>query len=490
GALAALAAIPALVAGCAPPLPPAPQPVAWAEETTSYRPASGPPAAPAEPPAIVRGYRDTAAKIIAAARADRGAFAKLTYLTDRIGHRLSGSAALDRAIAWATQAMKDDGHDARTEPVMVPHWVRGAESASITSPIERPLRVIGLGGSIATPRGGLSAPVVVIRSWDELETRPDVRGAIVLFDVALPAWTEKSSGYGEVAPFRSRGPSRAAKAGAVGVLMRSVTAHSLRTPHTGALSYDPALPRVPAAAISTEDAALLARLAAQGPVKVRLQLESKQLPDAPSANVIGELRGRERPDEIVVIGAHLDSWDVGQGAHDDGTGVVAMMQAITVLRKLGLQPRRTIRVVLFTNEENGLRGGRAYAQVHAAELAKTVLAVESDGGGFAPRGFSIEARPEVAKRVVARVAEINQLLAPLGPLTATEGHGGADISPMMPAGVPGIGLEVDGRTYFDIHHTDADTLDKVDPASLADCVAAIAVLAYVAADLPERLDAP
>jgi len=209
-----------------------------------------------------------------------------------------------------------------------------------------------------------------------------------------------------------------------------------------------------------------------------------------SANVIGELRGRDKPDEIVVIGGHIDSWDVGQGAHDDGAGVVIMMQALTTLRKLGLTPRRTIRVVLFTNEENGVRGGRAYAKDHEAELAKTVLAIESDSGGFAPAGFSVQARPEVQDRMKARVTDVASLLAPIHASRIILGHGGTDIGPMAPAGVPELGLDVDNRTYFDIHHTDADTLDNVDPAALADDVAAVAALAYVVADMPERIDAP
>jgi Zn-dependent M28 family amino/carboxypeptidase len=388
--------------------------------------------------------------------------------------------------------MKDDGHDARTEPVMVPRWVRGVERAAITAPVERPLVVLGLGGSVATPKGGLTAPVVVVRSWAELDQKAaQVKGAIVLYDVALPAWdAEKGSGYGEVAQFRSRGPSRAAQHGAVGVLMRSVTAHSLRTPHTGALRYDPAHPKVPAAAITIEDSQLIARLAEAGPVTVRMQLESQDLGEAPSANVIGELRGRERPDEIVVIGAHIDSWDVGQGAHDDGAGCVQMMQALTTLRRLGLVPRRTIRVVLFTNEENGLRGARAYAEAHAAELPRTVLALEADSGGFAPRGFSVELKPELAPRVLPRITQIASLLRSVGPIKVTAGHSGADLTPLIPAGVLGVGLVTHGSHYFDYHHTEADTLDKVDPAQLADGVAAAAVLAYVVADLPDRLDAP
>lgn len=475
-----------LLAGCPQPSYQGGSTPAWIGETRSFTPG-----APAASP-IAEDYADVAAKIIAATRGDRAAYAKLAYLTDRIGHRLSGSPGLERAVAWASKAMADDGHTVRTEHVMVPHWERGAEEAAVVAPVERPLAILGLGGSVATPKGGLVAPVVVVRSWDELERQAaQVKGAIVLYDVAMPPYDEDTgSGYGEVAPYRSRGPSRAAKLGAVGVLMRSVTARSLRTPHTGALRYEPDVPKIPAAAVATEDAQLIARLAAAGPVRVRLRLESRVLPDAPSANVIGELRGRERPDEIVVIGAHLDSWDVGQGAHDDGAGCVMMMQALTTLRQLGLVPRRTIRVVLFTNEENGLAGAKAYAQDHAAELAKTVLAVEADSGGFAPRGFSVEAAPAVAPRVLARVQEIVALMRPLGVGKVVAGHSGADLSPMIPAGVPGLGLIVDGRAYFDVHHTEADTLDKVDPAALADGVAALAILAYVAADLPARVDAP
>jgi len=437
-------------------------------------------------------YREPVDKIITAAHADREAYRKLSYLTDRIGNRLSGSAALDHAIAWAAQAMKQDGHDVHTEPVMVPHWVRGVEAAEITAPITRPLHVLGLGGTVATPRGGITARVVVVHDWAELDARQAaVKGAIVLYDVAMPKWTEeKGSGYGQTVEYRGRGASRAARYGAVAALMRSVTAHSLSTLHTGAMNYEEGVAKIPTLAITIEDSQLIARLAADGPVTLHVRADDHMLPDVESANVIGELRGRDRPDEIVVIGGHIDSWDVGQGAHDDGAGAVTMMQALTTIRKLGLVPRRTIRVVLFTNEENGLRGGRAYAKDHAAELPNTVLAVESDSGGFAPRGFSIQTKPEVQDRVKARVAEIAALLRPIGATRVIAGHGGADIGPMVPSGVPTAGLDTDGRTYFDIHHTDADTLDKVDPQALADDVAAVAALAYVVADMPDRLDAP
>ncbi len=499
----------ALLAGCSTVALQAPTPT-WVNDTSSY---GGTKASASAPASAVEGYREIAAKIIATARADRGAYKKLAYLTDQIGNRLAGSQQLDKAIAWAAQTMKDDGLDVRTEKVMVPHWVRGVEDGAITSPVdrhsappsggaarsgeagpfERKLHLSTLGGSIATPKGGITAPVVVVRDWKDLEAKADqVKGAIVVYNVAMPAWTaEKGSGYGSVVGYRFAGASRAAKYGAVAALVRSVTAKSLSTPHTGAMGYAPDQPKIPTASISVEDAELLDRLSAQGKVTVRLRLEPQQLPDVESANVIGELRGSEKPDEIVVIGGHIDSWDVGQGAHDDGAGCVTMMQALKTLKQLGLTPKRTIRVVLFTNEENGTRGAKGYAEQHKAELGKHVLAVESDSGGFAPRGFGIGHKDaDAAKRVRARLTEIAALMGPLGKLRVEEGHGGTDIEPMEPFGVPQIGLEVYGEKYFDYHHTEADTLDKVDPQDLADMVAAVAVLAYVVADLPDRVDAP
>jgi Zn-dependent M28 family amino/carboxypeptidase len=260
------------------------------------------------------------------------------------------------------------------------------------------------------------------------------------------------------------------------------------------MRYADDVPKIAAAAITTEDAELIARRVAAGPTEVRLRLESQQLPDAPSANVIAEIRGRELPDEVVVIGAHIDSWDVGQGAHDDGAGCVMMMQALTTIRTLGLQPRRTIRVVLFTNEENGLRGGRGYAKDHAAEVSNTVLALEADSGGFKPIGFSVELKdgtdPARSQLTRTRISAVADLLRPLAAMRVIESHSGADISPLVEAGVPGVGLIVDSSKYFDVHHTNADTLDKVDPDDLAQATTAVAVFAYIVADLPTRIDAP
>lgn len=458
----------------------------WVNDTASVRPSF--------PTPIADRYRDVAAKIIATARADRGAYAKLEVITDTIGARLAGSPALDKAIAWAAQAMKDDGLEVRTEKVMVPHWVRGEADGAITAPIARRVGVLALGGSVSTPKGGITAPVVVVHNWKELDAKADqVKGAIVVYNVPLPAYSEETgSGYGHTVQYRGGGASQAAKRGAVAALVRSVTAKSLHTLHTGAMRYDKDQPKIPTASITIEDAELLDRLAAKGTVTMRLRIETQELPEAESANVIGEIKGREKPDEVVVISGHIDSWDVGQGAHDDGAGIVTMMQAGKVLKELGLVPRRTIRIVLFTNEENGLRGGRGYAAAHQAELDKTVFALESDFGGFAPRGFGIGHKDKDALgRMQTRMTDIASLLRGFGASRVTpNGHGGADIEPMAAAGVPQVGLDVDGHDYFDYHHTDADTLDKVKPQDIADMVAAVAVMAYVVADMPDRVDSP
>jgi Zn-dependent M28 family amino/carboxypeptidase len=472
------------------PMPPVP--VAVVPDAAPPPAVPAPDARPDTP--IADQYRDAAAKIVAAARTGDGAYKKLQFLTDHIGNRLSGSPQLDQAIAWAQKAMIADGLDVRTEKVMVPHWVRGAEAGAIVAPIQRDLVVLGLGGTVATPKGGLTAPVVVVTSWDDLKAKADqVKGKIVLYDVAMDPYDadKNDTHYGDVVPFRWAGASNAAKLGAVAVLVRSVTAHSLRTPHTGAMGYTDGVPKIPALAVTVEDATLLHRLADEGEVKVHLLASGKVMPDVPSANVIGELKGREKPDEIVVIGGHIDSWDVGQGAHDDGAGIVTCMQALATLKALGLQPRRTIRVVLFTNEENGLRGGKGYAEQHKDELAKHVAALESDLGAYPPLGFEVLATGDAKDRAIARMTDLASLLADVGATAVrARDHAGADIEPMAPGGVTVVGLDVKASSYFDYHHTPADTFDKIDPKVLADDVAAVAVWAYVIADLPDRIDAP
>jgi carboxypeptidase Q len=348
------------------------------------------------------------------------------------------------------------------------------------SPRAAPMRMLGLGGSVGTPKGGITAPVIVVSTFDELRARAaEAKGKIVLFDVPFTS-------YGQTVAYRSNGAVEAAKVGALASLIRSVAAFSIRSPHTGALRYDSATTRIPAAALSAEDAMLLHRMADRGErVVVKLEMGAQMLPDAPSRNVMGEIVGAERPDEVVVMGGHIDSWDVGLGAMDDAGGVVVAWEAIRLLQRLGLKPRRTIRVVGWTNEENGGRGGAGYRDAHRADLAKHVLAIESDGGVFTPRGFGFTG----SDSAFAIVQQVGTLLERIGAGAITRGGGGADIGPIMadPFNVPGMGLNVDGTRYFWYHHSEGDTVDKLDPREMALCVATMAVMAYIVADLPEPL---
>jgi carboxypeptidase Q len=429
--------------------------------------------------ALQARYQPAADRLMDAALADSAAFQRLTELVDRFGHRLSGSASLEHAIDWILAEMKNDGLDnVRGEPVMVPHWVRGEESAELVEPRALRLPMLGLGGSIATPPGGITAPVLVVSSFDDLTARAaEARGKIVLFDVPFTT-------YGQTVAYRQTGAIAAARAGAVASLIRSVASYSMRTPHTGSMRYDSTIVRIPHAAITVEDAAMLHRMQDRGQrVVVRLRMSAQTLPDAQSRNVVGEIRGSERPDEVVVLGGHIDSWDVGQGAMDDGGGVVAAWEALRLMKRLGLRPRRTVRVVGWTNEENGLRGGNAYRDAHAAELAGHVLAIETDGGVFRPLGFGFQG----SDPALAIAREVGGLLKRIGADSVAKGGGGADIGPIMERGVPGMGLNVDGARYFWFHHSDADTIDKLDPRDMGLSVATLAVMAYVIADLPDRL---
>jgi carboxypeptidase Q len=426
----------------------------------------------------VSSYRETAERIVAAARGDSTAWDRLTELTDRFGSRLAGSPALEAALRWSAERMREDGLDrVELEPVTVRHWVRGSESLEIVEPFADELVMLGLGNSVGTRPEGLTAELLVVGSFEELERRADeVAGRIVLYDVPFTS-------YGETVAYRGGGPSRAAALGARAALVRSVGPVGLRTPHTGALRYDEQQPLIPAAAVPVEDAERLHRLAERGPVTLRLRMDAHFLPDATSANLLGELRGSERPEEIVLLGGHIDSWDVGTGAMDDAGGCMVTWAAVRLLKELGLRPRRTLRVVLFTNEENGLGGGRDYAARHADELERHVLALESDSGVFRPTGFGFTGT-DAARAVVEQVGA---LLKPLGAGAIGPRGGGADIGPAVRAGgIPSMGLEVDGP-YFSYHHSPADTIDRLSPDDVASCVAAVAVMAYVVADLPAPL---
>jgi carboxypeptidase Q len=428
---------------------------------------------------LVAPYRDVAERLIAAATADTAAWLRLAELTDRFGPRISGSQALEHALDWVLDQMRRDGlENVHGERAMVPHWVRGEESLELVEPRRTPLPLLGLGRSIGTPPAGITAPVLVVSDTSELRARAaEARGKIVLFDAPYVS-------YGRTVVYRVMGAVWASRVGAVAALLRSVSPFEMRQPHTGVMRYDSSAPPIPFAAISIEDAMMLHRMQARGQhVVVTLKMQAHMLPDVPSRNVIAELRGSEKPDEVVIISGHLDSWDVGTGAMDDAGGFVAAWQALLAMKRLGLRPRRTVRLVGWTNEEYGTRGGLAYRDAHAGELARHDVAIESDGGVFRPTGFGFTG----SRAGFLVVRAVGSLLASIGADTVTLGGGGTDIEPMMRRGVPGMSLNDDGSRYFWYHHSEADTVDKLDPHEMAKCVAALAVMAYVLADLPEPL---
>jgi carboxypeptidase Q len=438
----------------------------------------------AQSPAITHSWlaplRDDATRLMKAATADDFAWQRLAELTDTYGNRLSGSENLARAVDWAARTMKVDGlENVHTERVMVPHWARGRETAEIIDPPRHSIPILGLGGTMPTPPGGLDAEVLVVTSFDDLRVKAaDARNRIVLFNVPY-------NGYSETVTYRTGGARSAAQYGAVAVLIRSVGPLGLRTTHTGSVSYGSGQPQIPAAAVSIEDANRIARLAARGrAVRMHLVLESKQEPDAESANVVGEIRGREKPHEIVLLAGHLDSWDIGSGASDDGVGCVVTWEALRLMKKLGIRPRRTVRVVLFANEENGLRGAAAYAEKHASAASDHVFALESDSGVFAPAalGFSGSAAAR------SMMLQIGSLLGPLDFPEITAGGGGADIGPIAQAGnVPTMAYLGDPGRYFVIHHSAADTVERIAPDEVSKAAAAIAAISYAVAEMPDRL---
>jgi len=428
---------------------------------------------------------EVAQRLLGGALTDGVAFARLAELTDTIGPRLSGSPGAEAAVRWAQQKFQQDGLSVRLEPVKVPHWVRGEERGEVLPAagiVGHPLALTALGGSVGTPAGGVTGEVVEARSIAEIAALGDkARGKIVFLNHTMGT----KGGYGDFVGLRTRGPSEAGKLGAAAVVLRSLATASLRSPHTGMLIYDPAAPRIPAAAVSVEDAELIHRLLQRGTVRIRLGLGCRWLRDADSANVVADVRGRELPEEVVLLGAHLDSWDLATGATDDGAGVAIVMEAGRLLMKN--PPRRTVRIVLFMNEENGLAGGKGYAAAHEAELARHVAALEADSGAGQPVGITLHAGQGGAA-----------LLKPwLGPLDSlglgdpAEGEaGGADIGPMAPAAVPFVAVQQETSHYFDTHHSAADTLDKVQPEPLNKTAAAIAVVAYALAEMPQPLPRP
>jgi carboxypeptidase Q len=434
----------------------------------------------------VSGYADEVAAIMAESLANSRAMERLTELCTVAPHRLAGSPGYMAAAEWARQAMTADGlDDPRWEMVEVKHWVRGdVGRVTLVEPAghRAELPMLALGGSIATPPGGITAEVVVVDSLEACAALGDAaRGKIVLFNGALDRTLPTTfSAYGRAVGQRSRGAQAAARVGAVASLVRSMTTRLDDNPHTGGMHYADDVPKIPHSAISSRAAETVASLAALGQ-KVVLHIEQncEMLEPEQNPNVIAELTGTTHPDEILVVGGHLDAWDVGQGAHDDGGGCVQALEAVRLLKTLGLRPKRTIRVVMFANEENGLAGGKGYASQHAGEMDRHVLALESDSGCFVPRGFSSDIEGEGRELLDAIVS----LLEPWGAGTLVQGGGGADIGPMKPYGVVQVGLEPDSARYFDFHHSPADTVDMVNPREIALGAGAMAALLYVAADV-------
>lgn len=417
-------------------------------------------------------YKTIAQQITATATSDSSLYDRLATMCDTFGSRLSGSGSLEQAIDWIIAEAKKEGYNARGEEVKVPHWVRGEESCTMVSPRKKNIAVLGLGGTIATAPEGVTADVIVVNSFDDLKRRaPEVRSKIVLFNVPF---TE----YGKTVAYRVQGAIEAARLGAVGSLVRSIGPYGIYTPHTGGMSYNDSVPKIPHGAISLEDAEMIHRMVKRGQnVRINLKTGGRWEPDATSRNIVFEIRGSEKPNEVVVMGGHIDSWDVGQGAMDDGGGCFAAWHALNTIRKLGLKPKRTIRVVMFTNEENGLRGGKGYAEAHKNETH--VLGIESDEGTFKPQGFHHEG----SKESLQWYQSLAPLLSPIGATNIIEGFGGADIGPLhQQYGTNLLGLQVDGTRYFWYHHTHGDTIDKLNPRELNECAAAMAIVAFVAAD--------
>jgi carboxypeptidase Q len=433
------------------------------------------------------------AEIKEAALADDYAYRQVAHLSDNIGPRISGSPQAQAAVEYVAAELRKLGLEVQLEEVKVPHWVRGAETAELTEyngqvpGTTQKIVLTALGGSSATPAEGITADVVVVNNFDELKAlgRDKVAGKIVLFNEIFDK--QKSAAglafmaYSEAVRYRGAGPRAAAELGAVAALVRTVGDADYRLPHTGA-SFPAG---IPAGAVATEDADLIAHLSAQGKVRMRLILTPQKLPDATSYNVIADLKGSEHPEQVVVVSGHLDSWDLGTGAIDDGAGVAVAMEAAEVLQKLHLRPKRTLRVIAWMDEESGGAGSQAYTKDHAGEFLKHVAAIESDSGAAHPLGFEVRMTPRAAE-LLQPVASV-LLSFGANVLETTTYPPGADISAMSEAGVPALGLMQDGRTYFHYHHSAADTLDKIVPSELRENGAAMAVMGYALANMKDPL---
>jgi carboxypeptidase Q len=398
------------------------------------------------------------------------AYSNLRYLCKKVGPRLSGSTGAESAVAQTARMLKEAGADTVfLQPCMVPHWVRGAKEigrATLTNKTQINLNIVALGNSVGTPPNGINAEVVEVKNFKELDAlgADKVKGKIVFYNYRMdPRYINTFQAYGDAGAYRGQGPSRAAALGAVGVIVRTLSPVLDDNPHTGATRYEDGKPKIPAVAISTNGAIELSKLIAEGKVKsIYVKTNCKMLEDAPSFNVVGELRGTEYPDEIITVGGHLDSWDLAEGAHDDGTGCVQSIEVLRAMKALGIQPKRTIRAVMFMNEENGLRGGSKYAELAKQENKKFIMGLESDAGGFTPRGFGYSA----SEAQSAKIEKWQPLFKQYGALEFTKGGGGADIGPLRSLGTALIGLNPDSQRYMDLHHAKTDVFEAVSEREL------------------------
>ena len=455
--------------------------------------ATAPEVSPAQrenfPPALL----EELAHIKAAALEDDYAYRQVKYLTENIGARPSGSAQANAAVDYVADELRKLGLDVHLEEVKVPHWVRGAETAELVEyagqadGTKQRIVLTALGGSVATPAEGITAEVMVVNNFDELKAlgREKVAGKIVLFNEIYDKRKAEAGhafeAYGEAVRYRGAGPRAAADLGAAAALVRSVGSADFRLPHTG-FSY---AARIPAGAVTAEDAQLIADLADQGKVRLHLTLTPQKLPDETSHNVIADLKGSDAPDEIVVASGHLDSWDLGTGAIDDGAGVGVAMETAELLQKLHLRPKRTLRVIAWMDEESGGAGSRQYTKDYSGQFPRHVAAIESDSGAAHPLGFDAKISPAAADLLQPVLNVLQSVGANI--LRPSQSAPGADITQMSEAGVPTFGLMQDGRTYFYYHHTAADTLDKIVPSELRENAAAMAVMAYALASMKEPL---
>ncbi|KAM6909813.1 carboxypeptidase Q-like [Xenentodon cancila] len=429
----------------------------------------------------VAAYADVARQIIELAvsgAAQNRSYRRLADLTDTIGNRVSGSPNLEKAIKYMYNAMNQDGLDVHLEPVKIPHWVRGKESAEMIAPRAKSLSILGLGSSVGTPPEGIEAEVLVVQSFEELKHRSnEAAGRIVVFNQPFVS-------YVETVAYRSFGASKAAKAGAVATLIRSITPFSINSPHTGWQDYQEGVKQIPTACITVEDAELMWRMAQRGQkIVVRLIMEDKTLPDADSFNTVSEIRGWQYPEQVVLLSGHLDSWDVGQGAMDDGGGAIISWEALSLIKDLGLRPRRTLRAVLWTAEEQGGVGAQQYFNLHKVNLSNFDLVMESDLGTFTPVALQFTGS-DAARKVME---EVVKLLAPINTTKLEPNGEETDIAPWIEAGIPGASLHVANSRYFWFHHTEGDTMTVQDPRDMDLCSALWAVVAYVVADLQDML---